>query len=69
VIADRAGSLDAEGPQPGECQEGAMTTIPTQLRQREILDAQLAQCRQADNSFSRGAVAALSWLTVGGPGR
>jgi hypothetical protein len=45
-----------------------MTTNPTQLRQREILNAQLAQCRQADNSFSRGAVAALSWLTTGGPG-
>jgi hypothetical protein len=45
-----------------------MRTIPTQLRQREILNAQLAQCRQVDNSFTRGAVAALRWLTVGGPG-
>ena len=43
-----------------------MTTIPTRLRQREILDAQLAQCRRVDNSFSRGAAAALHWLTDGG---
>ena len=43
-----------------------MTTIPTRLRQREILDAQLAQCRRVDNSFTRGAGAALHWLTDGG---
>ena len=40
--------------------------IPTRLRQREILDAQLAQCRRVDNSFARGAAAALHWLTDGG---
>jgi hypothetical protein len=45
-----------------------MTTIPTRLRQREILDAQLTQCRQVDSSFARGAVAGLRWLTEGGPG-
>ena len=45
-----------------------MTTIPTRLRQREILDAQLSQCRRVDNSFTRGAVAALHWLTEGGVG-
>jgi hypothetical protein len=43
-----------------------MITFPTRLRQREILDAQLAQCRRVDNSFSRGAAAALHWLTDGG---
>jgi hypothetical protein len=45
-----------------------MMTIPTRLRQREILDAQLTQCRQVDNSFARGAVAGLRWLTEGGAG-
>jgi hypothetical protein len=45
-----------------------MTTIPTRLRQREILDAQLTQCRRVDNSSSRGAVAAVHWLTDGGVG-
>jgi hypothetical protein len=46
---------------------------PTRLRQREVLDAQLTQCRRVDNSFTRGAVAftrgavaALHWLTEGG---
>jgi len=43
-----------------------MITFPTRLRQREILDAQLAQCRRVDNSFTRGAAAALHWLTGGG---
>ena len=43
-----------------------MMTIPTRLRQREILDAQLAQCRRVDNSFARGAAAALHWITAGG---
>jgi hypothetical protein len=47
--------------------EAAMT-IPTRLRQREILTAQLASCQRIDSSFSRGAVAALRWLTAGGPG-
>jgi hypothetical protein len=47
--------------------EAAMT-IPTRLRQRDILTAQLASCRRVDSSFSRGAVAALRWLTAGGPG-
>jgi hypothetical protein len=41
---------------------------PTRLRQREVLDAQLTQCRRVDNSFTRGAVAALHWLTEGGVG-
>jgi hypothetical protein len=45
-----------------------MITFPTRLRQREILDAQLAQCRRVDNSFSRGAAAALHWVTAGGVG-
>jgi hypothetical protein len=45
-----------------------MMTIPTRLRQREILDAQLAQCRRVDNSFTCGAAAALHWLTEGGVG-
>ena len=45
-----------------------MTTIPIRLRQRAILDAQLAQCQRVDNSFTRGAVAALHWLTEGGVG-
>jgi hypothetical protein len=45
-----------------------MTTIPIRLRQRAILDAQLAQCRRVDNSFTRGASAALHWLTAGGFG-
>jgi hypothetical protein len=49
-------------------QEDTTMTIPTRLRQREILDAQLAQCRQVDNSFNEGAVAALRWLTRGGHG-
>jgi CspA family cold shock protein len=43
-------------------------TIPTRLRQRDILITQLASCQRNDSSFSRGAVAALRWLTVGGPG-
>ena len=41
-------------------------TIPTRLRQRAVLTAQLASCQRIDSSFSRGAVAALRWLTVGG---
>ena len=45
-----------------------MTTIPTRLREREILDAQLNRCRQADHAFARGAAAALHWLAVGGTG-
>jgi uncharacterized membrane protein len=47
--------------------EAAMT-IPTRLRQRDILTAQLASCQRVDGSFSRGAVAALRWLTSGGLG-
>jgi hypothetical protein len=43
-------------------------TIPTRLRQRDILTAQLASCRRVNSSFSRGAAAALRWLTAGGPG-
>ena len=43
-------------------------TIPTRLRQRGILTAQLASCQLVDSSFSRGTVAALRWLTAGGPG-
>jgi len=43
-------------------------TIPTRLRQREVLDAQLAVCRRLDSNVGRGAVAALRWLTDGGPG-
>ena len=43
-------------------------TIPTRLRQRDTLTAQLASCRRVNNSFSRGAAAALRWLTAGGPG-
>jgi hypothetical protein len=42
-------------------------TVPTRLRQREILHAQLAACQRVDSSYARGAVAALSWLTTGGP--
>jgi hypothetical protein len=38
------------------------------MRHREILDAQLARCRQVDNSFAQGSVAGLRWLTEGGPG-
>jgi hypothetical protein len=45
-----------------------MMMIPTRLREREILDAQLTQCSRVDTSFTRGAVAALHWLTEGGPG-
>jgi len=45
-----------------------MMTIPTRLREREILDAQLTQCSRVDTSFTRGAVAALHWLVEGGPG-
>ena len=45
-----------------------MPTIPIRLRDREVLDAQLDQCRQVDNSFTRGAAAGLHWLTAGGPG-
>jgi hypothetical protein len=40
----------------------------TRLRQREILTAQLTSCQRVGSSFSRGAAAALRWLTVGGPG-
>jgi hypothetical protein len=43
-------------------------TIPARLRQREVLTAQLTSCQRVGSSFSRGAVAALRWLTVGGPG-
>jgi hypothetical protein len=43
-------------------------TIPTRLRQRDILTAQLASCQRFDSSFGRGAAAALCWLTAGGPG-
>jgi hypothetical protein len=43
-------------------------TIPTRLRQRDILTAQLASCQGCDSSFSRGAAAALCWLTACGPG-
>ena len=45
-----------------------MTITPLRLRRREILDAQVLRCRQVDNSFTRGAVAGLRWLTAGGPG-
>jgi hypothetical protein len=45
-----------------------MMTIPTRLRQREILNAQLIRCQRVDNPFTRGAAAALRWLAVGGPG-
>ena len=41
-------------------------TGPTRLRQREILHAQLAACQCVDSSYW-GVVAALSWLTTGGP--
>ena len=44
-----------------------MTIMSTRLRHRDILDAQLAGCRQVDNSFTWGAVAGLRWLTVGVP--
>jgi hypothetical protein len=47
--------------------EAAMT-IPTRLRQRDILTGQLASCQGCDSSFSRGAAAALCWLTGCGPG-
>jgi len=40
-------------------------TIPTRLRQRAVLTAQLVSCQRIDSSFSRGAAAALRWLTVG----
>ena len=43
-------------------------TIPTRLRQRDILTAQLASSQRCDSSFSRGAAAALCWLTACGPG-
>jgi len=43
-------------------------TIPTRLRQRDFLTAQLASCQRVDSSFSRGAAAALRWLVAGGPG-
>ena len=43
-------------------------TIPIRLRQREILTAHLAFCQRVDSSFSRGAVAALHWVTSGGLG-
>jgi hypothetical protein len=48
--------------------EAAMMTIPTRLRQRDILTAQLASCQRVDSSFSRGAAAALRWLVAGGAG-
>jgi hypothetical protein len=41
-------------------------TIPTRLRQRAVLTAQLASCQRIDSNFSRGAVAALRWMTAGG---
>jgi hypothetical protein len=37
----------------GECREATMMAIPTRLRQREILNAQLTQCRRVDNTFTR----------------
>jgi hypothetical protein len=43
-------------------------TIPTRLRQRDILTAQLASCQRVDSSFGRGAAAGLRWLIAGGPG-
>jgi len=43
-------------------------TIRPRLRRPEILDAQLAQFVPGSNGFTRGAVAALRWLTAGGPG-
>ena len=43
-------------------------TIPTRLRQRDILTAQLASCQGCDSSYGRGAAAALCWLTGCGPG-
>jgi hypothetical protein len=43
-------------------------TIPSRLRQCGILTPKLASCRLVDSSFSLGAVAALRWLTAGGPG-
>jgi hypothetical protein len=42
-------------------------TMPTRLRPREILTAQLAACRQANSNYARGGAAALAWLTTGGP--
>jgi len=41
-------------------------TMPTRLRPREILTAQLAACRQVDSNYAHGAAAALAWLTTGG---
>ena len=43
-------------------------TIPTRLRQRDILSPQLASCQCVDSSFSRVAVAPLRWLATAGPG-
>jgi hypothetical protein len=43
-------------------------TIPTRLRQRDILSPQLASCQCVDSGFSRGAVAPLRWLATAGPG-
>jgi hypothetical protein len=43
-------------------------TIPTRLRQPEVLAAQLASCARIDSGFTRGAAAALRWLLTGGPG-
>jgi hypothetical protein len=43
-------------------------TIPIRLRHPEILNTQLTQCQRVDSPFTRGAAAALRWLTVGGPG-
>jgi hypothetical protein len=40
--------------------------ITSRLRHREILTAQLTFCQRFDSSFSRGAAAALHWLTSGG---
>jgi hypothetical protein len=44
-----------------------MSIMPIRLQDREILDAQLVQCRQINNSFTQRA-AGLRWLTAGGPG-
>ena len=43
-------------------------TISTRLRRREVLTAQLSSCQRVGSSFSRGAVAALRWVTSGGLG-
>ena len=41
-------------------------TMPTRLRPREILTAQLAACRQVDSNYARRAAAALASLATGG---